>query len=208
MPIARWKFRVAAGLTFLLLICLATSGALAQSADSDVKAPQAAAVIGKPFSAVKFTRTVHVERDGTLVTRAETHHLLLARDGKGRVYMGGTESSPETCDLPELGKLPRCDSWHTFLFDPNAGVVFGWMDGEFGDRTQYVETELRSDQFEEAKRLTWAFQSPQRARGRRGSREGNEGYNFAGRWKRPFKKDHSRSLDVGRDAPRDTSDRR
>jgi len=68
--------------------------------------------------------------------------------------MSGSASTDEFCDPPKVSKLPVCDEWYLVLFDPNQGVFWDWPDGEYGERTQYVEIALQSDQVEKAEQNT------------------------------------------------------
>jgi hypothetical protein len=141
--------------------------ALAQLPESSENKPSVSAITGQPFSAIKFTRTVHVKKDGTSVVVAEKGHALLARNTDGRVFMSAAEWKNGDCDLPELGsdlpnlkKLPLCDHWGLHLFDPNAGVMWHWLDGEIGDKVQYVKVSLSSEQVAAAERLTSMLPDP------------------------------------------------
>ena len=93
-------------------------------------------VTGQAFSAIKYTRTVRVQPDGRRAITAEGHHMLLARDGAGRIYMAGADpdGSQSHCDIPSLGKLPPCDVWAPFLFEPDKRTMWHWTDGEIGDK--------------------------------------------------------------------------
>jgi hypothetical protein len=110
---------------------------------------------------------VHVQKDGTSVIVAEKGHSLIARDSDGRVFMSAAEERSGDCDLPDLGsdlpnlkKLPLCDHWGLHLFDPKAGVMWHWADGEIGDKVQYVRVDLLSEQIAVAERLTSILPDP------------------------------------------------
>lgn len=145
-----------AGFGCILLLCAAACEVRAFAQDSDAAASKhsPAVVTGQSFSASKFTREVHVQRDGTVVVVKEKGHALLARDADGRVFMAGARDADENCDLPNLGKLPVCEVWTPFIFDPAAGVMWHWSEGEIGGKADYIEIDLRSDQITEAERLT------------------------------------------------------
>jgi hypothetical protein len=118
----------------------------------------------QPFSAVKFTRKVHIESDGTPTILTERRDIHLARNANGRVFLAdGTEGDSNPCNLPEPNppepiKLPKsglpplCDNWGLLVFDPNAGIFWHWGDGIVADKTQYVEIDLTSGQARDAER--------------------------------------------------------
>ncbi len=160
------NLRIAAVAT--LLVGLITTGsrlADAQAGDSvgsatDPDASQPEIVTGEAFSAVKYTRTVQVQPNGKRLITAEGHHILMARDRSGKIYMTGVEETPEnTCDLSSLGKLPLCEAWSNFLFDPTGGTMTHWMRGKRGGKDQYVVVKLSDEQIAEAERLTSALES-------------------------------------------------
>lgn len=129
----------------------------AQRTDSDKNTSPPDAITGRPFSAVKFSRTIHTGPDGKPVTTAEQRHMMVARDEDGRILMTESDSpTSESCDLPNLGALPVCDGWFVIIFDPNAALLWHWLTGNVNDTTQYVEFDLNSDQVAEDKRLTSA----------------------------------------------------
>ena len=126
--------------------------------DGDPSRPEI--VTGEAFSAVKYTRTVQVQPNGKRLITSEGHHVLMARDSSGKIYMAGGDDAAGTqnCDLPTLGKLPPCDAWNNFLFDPTKGTMTHWMEGERGGKDQYVLVKLSDGQIAEAERLTSALE--------------------------------------------------
>jgi len=133
------------------------------SAQEEGRGPDAwtpAVVTGAAFSAVRYTRTVRVQPDGSRITIAERHRILVARDADGRIFMSGADRAGDDCDLPSLGKLPICDYWELLLFDPSAGVMWHWSEGEIGDKTQLVLMDLREEQIAEAERETSVLERP------------------------------------------------
>jgi len=119
--------------------------------------PPPAAITNHPFSAIKYTRTIHIGTDGKPTITAEQRHMMVARDQTGRVFMTESGSAAdESCDLPNVGKLPVCDDWFIVVFDPTVGRLWHWGTGRVDDATQYVEFTLDSDQLAEDKRLTSA----------------------------------------------------
>ena len=125
---------------------------------TDTDASQSGIVTGQAFSAIKYTRTVQVQPSGKRLITAEGHHVRLARDRSGRIYMAGGNAGLENCDLPSLGKLPLCEAWNTLLFDPAAGTMTHWVEGEIGDKTQYGVIKLLDDQLADAEQRTSALE--------------------------------------------------
>lgn len=129
----------------------------AQSSDPAGLTSSSQVITGRPFSAVKFTRSVHIGRDGTAVTVAERTHSLVARDVDGQIFMADTdESGNRSCDLPGTGTLPVCGFWHVLIFDPTRGIMWHWLDGVRAAEDQYVEVKLSDNQTGDAQRLTIA----------------------------------------------------
>jgi len=97
---------------------------------SEPETTGAAAVVGQPFSAIKYSRTVRILPDGTQqFIRNEQYSVQVARDAKGRVLL---QTGPfehhghEECDKQELPKSPKCGSWGMLLFDPVAQIMNHW----------------------------------------------------------------------------------
>lgn len=129
----------------------------ARSTSSDTNTSTLDVITGRPFSAVKFSRTIHIGRDGTPVSVAEQRHVMVARDKDGRIFITESDSpTGEPCDLPNMGVLPVCDEWMVIIFDPSAALLWHWGIGKVDDSTQYVEFSLNTDQVAEDKRLTSA----------------------------------------------------
>lgn len=127
-----FRARLRAGIPVCLMLCWVPI--FAQTSQQAENTSPPAIVTGEPFSAVKFTHVVHIQKDGTPLVTAEKGHALLARDLKGRIFMSGAAGFNDDCDLPELGKLPVCDAWRLFIFDPGAGVMWHWGDGELATK--------------------------------------------------------------------------
>ncbi len=97
----------------------------AQSIDGAAKGYLEPAIItGQAFSALKYIRTVHVQSDGRRIITAEGHHIRMARDSEGRIYMAGAGMTGKPCDLPLIGKLPLCDYWNPSILDLKARLMW------------------------------------------------------------------------------------
>lgn len=146
---------------FLCSLLVLDSHLFAQELDTAGSTTSSTIITGRPFSAIKFTRKIHIEKDGTAVTIAERSHALVARNADGQVFMADSAGSVnEPCDLPGMGTLPVCTIWRVLIFDPNEGVMWHWVDGAQADERQYVEVKLSGDQIEDAERLTSAISIP------------------------------------------------
>jgi len=148
-------------LVFSLLFCVSAmflaTPLRAQLADANKNTSFSSVITGRPFSAIEFSRTIHMGRDGKPVIAAEHRNVMVARDEDGRIFMTASDSdTDEPCDLPDMGALPVCDHWLVIIFDPNAALLWHWGTGKVDGNTQYVEWVLNSDQVAEDKRLTVA----------------------------------------------------
>lgn len=148
---------IVCGLVFCVGVTFFRTSLGAQRSDTDKNTSLSDVITGRPFSAVKFSRTIHIGRDGKPVTTAEQRHVMVARDKDGRIFMAISDApTNEPCDLPNIGTLPVCDEWLVIIFDPNAALLWHWGVGKIDESTQYVEWILNSDQVAEDKRLTLA----------------------------------------------------
>jgi hypothetical protein len=141
-------------IVFRLLFC---GGVMFFGISLRAQLTDANAITGRPFSAVKFSSTIHIGRDGKPVTTAEQRRVIVARDEDGRIFM--TESGASTseyCILPGMGTLSVCNEWLVIIFDPNVSLLWHWGVGKMDDKTQYVEFDLNSDQVAVDRRLTSA----------------------------------------------------
>ncbi len=147
-------------LQFFALGCFAfvSRAPATQNMDADLYTP--AIVTGHPFSAVRYTRTVIVQPNGKRTITAEGHHVLMARDRGGRIYMAGAGMSDKHCDLPSLGKLPPCDAWFPFVADLKAGTWVHWGEGEFAEKTRAIVLDMLPAQIADAQRLTSVLPLP------------------------------------------------
>ncbi|AFL89396.1 hypothetical protein Terro_3174 [Terriglobus roseus DSM 18391] len=150
--------RVAVG--GLLLTCCVTVSKRANadgpgSTDPDLSPP--AIVQGRPFSALKFARRVHLDGKGKQTLIQEMGHVLLARDADGTVTMIGAQPFDQQCDVPEYGTLPPCDYWRQFVFDPKVGSIWHWGEGPLGNTSQAIQISLSTAQLADAQRLTSAL---------------------------------------------------
>ncbi len=120
--------------------------------------PVTALVKGRPFAAVKYSRQLRIEKSGKWVVTQSQGHTLIARDADGRITMTKAELFGESCDMPNLGTLPPCQAWRTFIFDPVASTMWHWDDGPLGHTSQLIQMRLQSNEIVEAERLTSALQ--------------------------------------------------
>lgn len=145
--------------TFLSIVNV--TGALTSEEDGTTKRDGVPTVIsGHPFSAIKYERIVRVQSDGRRATIREAHHILLARDARGVIFMSGADRSDSNCDLPQLGHLEICDFWSTILFDPTTATMWHWPEGEVADKTQATQMDLDYKQLSEAEGLTSIISLP------------------------------------------------
>jgi hypothetical protein len=148
---------ICAMLVLGLMLCNAQDSAepsdqpAAAAANSDTT--NAIAVVGKPFSAIKYSRTVKVLPDGKQqFIRNEQYPVQLARDSKGRVLLQTMHVQPE-CDQPESPKPPICPYWLLLIFDPAKQTMTHWVEGEFsGGGTVIIQ--MTPAQITEAAELT------------------------------------------------------
>ncbi len=88
----------------------------------------ALAILGQPFSAIKYSRTVKIMPDGTQqVIRNEQYSVQVARDAKGRVLLqtGPFELAGE-CNQQDFPKSPKCAGWGMLLYDPGTQTMNHW----------------------------------------------------------------------------------
>ncbi len=143
------------GLAFFISVAFFGTSLWAQHPDPDRNTFPSDVITGRPFSAVKFSRRIHIGPGDKPVTTAEQRRVMVARDEDGRIFMTEGESqTSESCDLPNMGELPVCDDWIVIIFDPKAALLWHWGVGKVDETTQYVEWVLNSDQVAEDERLT------------------------------------------------------
>lgn len=123
-------------------------------------APVSHAVTGAPFAAVKSTRIVRIQPDGTSTVVRQEHAILIARDTGGRMLMMGADRTGDQCELPLLGPPPLCDTWRETLFDPHTGVMWHWCDGDVCDKSQLTQIDLHESQITEIERQTTVLENP------------------------------------------------
>lgn len=93
-------------------------------------------IVGHPFSAIKYARSVRVLPDGKQqFLRNERYPDRIARDADGRLMMESAESMPSGDLLPDCDRLdtlvpPVCPVWSVFVIDPMAHVITHWNEGE------------------------------------------------------------------------------
>lgn len=136
MKIARLGSFTVVMIPFLLAINPAARGQelAPTSADSNVNGDGAGLVVGHPFSAVKYARTVRVLPDGKQqFIRNDRYPAQIARDADGRVMMQKRPTdhlSPE-CEHLEVPVPPACPTFGSLIIDPVSHTVTSWLEGEF-----------------------------------------------------------------------------
>lgn len=129
---------------FAILAVISKVSAICVAAAQESQTEKTTVVATRPFSAIKFVRTVRVLPDGKQrFIRNQRYPILIARDAKGRVRMQDLDSDsvlPE-CDKPTELVPPLCPAWGVFVVDPAAHTVSHWVEGETGAR-EFVEMPL------------------------------------------------------------------
>jgi len=129
------------------------------TADSNGNGSSAGLVVGHPFSAIKYARSVKVLPDGKQqFLRNERYPDRIARDADGRLMMESVESMPSGDLLPECDRLdlpvpPVCPVWSVFVIDPVAHTVAHWLEGERAAHGA-VDFPLTAARLEQAVELT------------------------------------------------------
>ncbi len=116
-------------------------------------------IVGHPFSATKFARSVTVLPDGKQqFLRNERYPSRIARDADGRVMMQTvhTDNLQPECDHLELRDPPVCPDWGVFVIDPVAHTVIHWGEGEWAARVA-VNFPLTEARLEQTAELTTAL---------------------------------------------------
>ncbi len=111
-------------------------------------------IVGHPFSAIKYARSVKVLPDGKQqFLRNERYPDRIARDADGRLMMESVESMPSGDLLPDCDRLdllvpPVCPVWSVFVIDPVAHMITHWNEGErhCPDAVDLPLTEARLEQ--------------------------------------------------------------
>ena len=114
----------------LSAICVA-----AQESETETPPALDNMVPSRPFSAIKYARTIRVLPDGKeQFIRNQRYPILIARDAQGRVRMQDvdTDSLAPECDKPTQLVPPLCPAWSVFVVDPAAHTVSHWVEGETG----------------------------------------------------------------------------
>lgn len=137
-------------------IAALVGAAQAQSIAEDPQPLTASEILrGKPFAAIEYVRRVRILPDGTeQFLRNETYPKLLARDTAGRVRMDVVPVPDAHCDTPKEANPLPCSVASVVLFDPAAGTITHWPEGE---RAGHVAARIPvpSEQVEEAERSTY-----------------------------------------------------
>jgi len=103
--------------------------------DSNLNANSAGLVVGHPFSATKYARTVRVLPDGEQqFIRNDRYPVQIARDADGRMMMQAdpTDNLSSECGHLEIPVPPACPAQKFFAIDPVAHTVTRWVGGEIG----------------------------------------------------------------------------
>jgi hypothetical protein len=85
--------------------------------------PWATPVLGQPYSATKYERTVRTLPDGSQVTLKEEDSKV-ARDADGRIYLDVKGKCPQESPAP-----PWCGTHEVILFDSAAPSITPWLWG-------------------------------------------------------------------------------
>lgn len=129
--------RVRAIAVLAAILQLSTICAVAQAFEAEKTVTVDSLVATRPFSAIKYARTVRVLQDGKQqFIRNQRYPILIARDAKGKVRMQDVDSDsllPE-CDKPTQLLPPPCPAWSVFVVDPVEQTVSHWVEGEAGAR--------------------------------------------------------------------------
>ena len=90
-------------------------------------------VSGRPFSAMKYARTVRVLADGKQqFVRNDSYPVQIARDAEGRVRMQVIDEDEldRDCDKPTEVTPPACPAWTVFVVNPVTRTISHWTEGE------------------------------------------------------------------------------
>jgi hypothetical protein len=113
-------------------------------------------VVGRPFSAIKYTRRVRILPDGKQRFLAnERYPVQIGRDADGRLMVQGIsrdDLGPE-CDMLEVLVPPACSAWNVLVVDPVARVATHWVEGEIAGHVA-VQSPVSQDWLDQAVSLT------------------------------------------------------
>ena len=109
--------------------------------DSDQTAPahdNTKLPTGAAFVATRYSRRVKITADHKeQFLDNEEYPFKIARDAEGRLRLENIDPLPE-CDHPQQPDPPVCPVWGVIIFDPNAGTIAHWTDGEVGTRVPVI----------------------------------------------------------------------